>query len=346
MYRTTYRTAAHLFLVFAAILHAGDAMAQRGQNDFEPGLNGYLQLMVGGGYSKSVSRVSDDTERIDSLDQEAEGETSFTALPMYRLTYTLENERTQFFLGTPEENFVEGNFLVEIGARQKLAGGTILGASWIPYLPLIDSEVWEDPFLLGSNREETDQESQAFRLTAASIMGSPITLRYGFGVRDIDDELSGTYLASLEGSTLTSQDLDSLDRDSDYHFFEAMYRFRLQNGLIIRPQLGYLIGDAEGDANNFDRYSGKVSFAYVLAKWRLFGNIFIAQADYDEVNPIFGKTRDDNEFGGTFGVSYLAPFGYKDWSVNLFTSFREVDSNIKFYDSTRFIGGLGLAWMF
>ncbi len=343
IYTTSYYT---LLGVLAATLFFSEAKAQGRDDDFEPGLSGYLQLMVGGGTSESIADVSDDTKTIYSLDQGADSESSLGVRPMYKLAYTLENGATQFYVGTPEENFVEGNFLFEVGAKQKLAGGTILGLAWIPDLPLIDSEVWEDPFLLGSERQETDQDTQAFKLTAESIMGSPLTLRYGYGFRDIDDEMSGTYLASLPGSTLTRKDLDSLNRESDYHFFQAMYAFRLENGFTIRPQFGYLIGDADGDANSFDSYSGEISFFYPMQRWMLFGNLSVVVADYDAENPVFNETREDTTFGVNFGVGYREPFGFENWSVNLFTRYEQNDSNITFYDSTDAMAGVGLAWRF
>jgi len=325
---------------------SGQLMAQGPIDKFKPEFSGYIQPAVGIGYSKSISDVSDDTKQIDSLYQDANSETTFFPLLLWELGYTLENSTTNFFAGTPKENIVEGTFFLEVGIQQKLSGGTILTAAWVPKLPILDNEAWKDPFLLGSDRQETDQDSQAFKVEAESIFGSPVNLRYGFGRQEIDDDQSGIYLSEQPGSTLTTADLQMLKRDSDFHLLEAQYAISFGRGIMIRPGISYLRGDATGDANSFNQFQGKVSFAYPWERWRFFGNISLGLAEYDEANPIFEKTREDVIYGTTLGVGYTTPFGWKDFTASVFTSFKKNDTNIKFYDSTSMIIAIGLAWLF
>ncbi|MBA3011636.1 MAG: DUF2860 domain-containing protein [Proteobacteria bacterium] len=322
------------------------AFTQGPGNNFTPGFSGYVQPMIAAGYSKSISNVSDDTKKIDSLDQDANSETDFFPILLWKTVYNLDNGATQFYAGTPKENIVAGTFLLETGIRQKLSGGTILTAAWVPKLPILDNEAWKDPFLLGSDRQETDQDSQAFKVEAESIFGSPVNLRYGFGRQEIDDDQSGIYLSEQPGSTLTTADLQMLKRDSDFHLLEAQYAISFGRGIMIRPGISYLRGDATGDANSFNQFQGKVSFAYPWEQWRFFGNISLGLAEYDEANPIFEKTREDVIYGTTLGVGYTTPFGWKDFTASVFTSFKKNDTNIKFYDSTSMIIAIGLAWLF
>jgi hypothetical protein len=325
---------------------SGQLMAQGPIDKFKPGFSGYIQPAVGIGYSKSISDVSDDTKQIDSLNQDANSETTFFPLVLWELGYTLENSTTNFFAGTPKENIVEGTFFLEVGIQQKLSGGTILSASWIPERPVINNEVWKDPFLLGSERQETDQDSQAFKVTAESIGGSPVALRYGFGRQKIETEQSGSYLFQQPGSTLTATDLQMLHRNTDFHQLEALYGIPLGRGIMIRPGVTYVRGDADGDANSFNRFQGKVSFVYPWERWRFFGNFSLGWAEYDETNPVFNETREDVTYGTTLGLAYEAPFGWENFMATAFTSYRKQDANIKFYDSTSAIVSLGLAWQF
>ncbi len=315
-------------------------------DSFQPGFSGYIQPMVGVGYSKSLSTVGDDNKRIDSLDQEAESETKFFPMILWNMGYTLENGTTQFFAGTPEENIIEGTFLVELGIAQKLSDGTVLSAAYIPQIPGLDDEVWTDPYLLGSDRTETDRDSQAFRVAAESILGSPFSLKYGFGSQDIDNDQTGLYLSQQAGSTLTTQDLQSLKRSGNFHQIEALYAIDISENTMIQPGLIYTRADADGDANSFDRIGGHISLTTSVAQYHFFTTLSLSHAEYDENNPVFNQTRKEWTYDAIIGAGYMAPFGYDDFMVNLYTGFTKEDANIGFYDSTAIFGGVGLTWMF
>jgi len=91
------------------------AFTQGPGNNFTPGFSGYVQPMIAAGYSKSISNVSDDTKKIDSLDQDANSETDFFPILLWKTVYNLDNGATQFYAGTPKENIVAGTFLLETG---------------------------------------------------------------------------------------------------------------------------------------------------------------------------------------------------------------------------------------
>ncbi|MCK5794978.1 MAG: DUF2860 domain-containing protein [Anaerolineales bacterium] len=325
------------------IIMSGQALADESDNEpgdeFKPGFSGYIQPMVGVMSTKSNSAVGDDNEKIDSLDQDAKSETEFLPMVLWSMGYTLKSGTTQFYIGTPEQEIIEGTFLAEAGVRQKLSDGTILSAAWVPNL--LYDEVWSDPFLTGRNRQETDRETQAFIVAAKSIIGTPLTLRYGFAKQEIENDRAGYFVPGL-----TAGDRAKLKRDSNFHLVEAQYSIPFDMGIMIIPQIGYLMGDADGDANSFKQFEGKITVEYPLGKWQLFGNVNMASSDYDEINPVFNKTREDKVYGAMLGVGYAAPFGWENIMVNIYTSFEQRDSNIKFYDSTSAMAGVGLSWMF
>lgn len=316
------------------------------QDAFKHGFHGYIQPVIGVSSFKSNVKVGDDNKKIDSLTDKASSETEFVPFVFWELSYTFEGESLQLYAGTPEENFIEGSFLLEAGMRYQFADRTKLTLAWVPNFPIIANEVWEDPFLLGERRNETDRESNAFKVEASSIMGTGLGLRYGYGIQEIDREQSGFYLAGQPGSTLSSEDLKQLERDTDFHLFEVQYLFRLNNGFSIRPSFTYLLGDADGDSNSFDNYEGKLAFVLPVSQWVIFGNVAYAYGDYDKENPIFNTSREDDILSSTLGFLYKEPFGYENWSVTLFGSYRDVNSNISFYDSQSFFTGLGVGWQF
>ena len=321
--------------------------APSGEPDpFSPGFSGYLQPMVGVGYSKSLSEVSDKNERIDSLDQGARSETDFVPMLLWAMGYTLDNAATRFYAGTPEQNILEGTFFLELGIQQKLSNGTVLSAAYIPDIPGLDDEVWTDPFLLGANRSETDRDAQAFRIGAESIFGSPFTLRYGFGTEDIDDDQAGVYLSQQPGATLTAQDLQSLKRSGDYHQIEMRYDLPIGEMTALQPGLAYTRGDADGDANSFDRFRAQVSLTRSMGRLFFFSTLSLSRAAYDLRHPVFDETRKDWAYGALVGAGYTAPFGWENFMANCYTGFNRKDSNIGFYDATGAFFGIGLTWMF
>ncbi len=336
-----------LLLMICTGLSMAESETQKDVNNpFKPGFSGYIQPMAGMSYSKSLSTVGDDNKRIDSLDQDATSETEFVPMILWNMGYTLDNGSTRFFAGTPEENIVEGTFLLELGIAQKLSDGTVLSAAYIPQIPGLDDEVWTDPYLLGSDRTETDRDSQAFRVAAESILGSPLTLKYGFGTQDIDNDQAGLYLSQQAGSTLTTQDLQSLKRSADFHQVETLYTIELGETTMIQPGLIYTRGDADGDANSFNRFGGQISLTTSVERYQFFSTLSLSHAEYDKNNPVFDKTRKEWAYGAIVGAGLMAPFGYEDFMVNLYTGFTKEDANIGFYDSTAIFGGIGLTWMF
>ncbi len=315
-------------------------------DDFSPGFSGYVQPMVGAGYSKSLSDVSDKNERIDSLDQSAKSETDFIPMVLWNLGYTFDNAATRVFAGTPEENIIEGTFFLEVGISQKLGDGTVLTAAYIPTLPGLDDEVWRDPFLLGANRQETDRDSHAFRVSADSIFGSPFTIKYGFGKQDIENDDAGRYHAGLPGSTLTSRDLEALKRSGTFHQADLQYGFDLGSGVMVQPGIFYMKGNADGEANSFNRYGGQISMVRAAGRYQLFCTLSADYSDYDAVHPIFNQTRNQWEYGAILGVGYMAPFGWENFIFNVYTGVSKQEANINFYDSTGAMAGIGLTWMF
>ncbi len=112
------------FALWALVLPAGLVFSK--ESPFEPGFEGSLQPGVAVVSSKSLDHVGDDNRRINSLDQDPGSDTEIAPILLWEMTYTLENGRTQFFAGTPQDNMADGAFLMEAGVRHALPDETIL----------------------------------------------------------------------------------------------------------------------------------------------------------------------------------------------------------------------------
>ena len=311
----------------------------------ESGFSGYIELL--GAYISTNSQLNTDhdNKKTDSLDTSGERVNSFKPLPIGLVAYTFADIRTQIFAGVLPENIAQGQFQFEAGAKHELQDGTLLRASVIPITP-IEQETWKDPFVVGQNRKETDISSFGIKLAAENIRRSGLNLKYGWAHQNIDDEESGTFLLSQPGSQLTPDDLDDLERDSNFHRFTVEYAFRLMPGMMLKPILRYTRGDADGDANSFHGLTPQLSLLYFGKRFQATCNLIFKGEWYDETHPVFDKTRRDYNLGLFAILGYKDPFGLKNFRIDWFNAFFESTSNINFYESTSYLTALGIGYTF
>ena len=330
--------------IICVCLTAGLTVAQQPMPT-ESGFSGYIEIL--GAYITTNSQLNTDSDnkKTDSLDSSGERVHKFKPLPLGLIRYTFADIRTELFAGVLPENVAQGQFMVEAGARHMLSDGTGLRASVIPLTP-IAQKTWEDPFVIGQDRQRTDIDSYGFKLAAETIMGSGLTVKYGWARRSIDDEESGTFLLSQPGSLLTPKDLDDLDRDADFHRLTTEYSFQIGRRMRLTPILRYTRGDADGDANSFHALTPQLSLLYFGNQLQASVNVSAKAEWYDSKHPVFDKTRRDFNPGLFAVLGYKEPFGFENFRIDWFNAFFKSNSNIDFYDSSNFISAVGLGYTF
>ena len=330
--------------IICVCLTAGLTVAQE-PLPTESGFSGYIEIL--GAYISTNSQLNTDSDnkKTDSLDSSGERVNKFRPLPLGLLRYTFAEIRTQVFMGVLPENVAQGQFLVEAGARHILSNGTGLRASVIPLTP-IARKTWEDPFVIGQDRQRTDIDSYGFKLAAETIFGTGLTVKYGWVRQTLDDERSGTFLLSQPGSLLTPGDLDDLDRDAYFHRLTTEYSFQIGRRMRLTPILRYTRGDADGDANSFHALTPQLSFLYFGKQLQATVNVSAKGEWYDSRHPVFDKTRRDFNPGLFAILGYKNPFGLKNFRIDWFNAFFKSNSNIDFYESSNFITALGLGYRF
>ncbi|MDB4441821.1 DUF2860 domain-containing protein [bacterium] len=330
--------------IICVCLTAGLTVAQE-PLPTESGFSGYIEIL--GAYISTNSQLNTDSDnkKTDSLDSSGERVNKFRPLPLGLLRYTFADIRTQLFLGVLPENVAQGQFLVEAGARHILSNGTGLRASVIPLTP-IAQKTWEDPFVVGQDRQRTDIDSYGFKLAAEAIMGSGLTVKYGWVRQSLDDEKSGNFLLSQPGSLITPDDLDDLDRDAHFHRLTTEYSFQIGRRMRLTPILRYARGDADGDANSFHALTPQLSFLYFGNQLQASVNVSAKAEWYDSRHPVFDKTRRDFSPGLFAILAYKNPFGFENFRIDWFNAFFKSNSNIDFYESSNFITAVGLGYRF
>ena len=331
-------------LIICLCLTSGVAVAQEPMPT-ESGFSGYIEIL--GAYISTNSQLNTDSDnkKTDSLDTSGERVNKLRPLPLGLLSYTFAEKRTQLFVGILPENVSQGQFFVEAGARHILSNGTGLRASVIPLTP-IAQKTWEDPFVIGQDRQRTDIDSYGFKLAAETILGTGLTVKYGWVRQSLDDEKSGTFLLSQPGSLLTPDDLDDLDRDAHFHRLTTEYSFQIGRRMRLTPILRYTRGDADGDANSFHALTPQLSFLYFGNQLQASVNVSAKAEWYDSKHPVFDKTRRDFNPGLFAIMGYKNPFGFKNFRIDWFNAFFKSNSNIDFYESSNFITAVGLGYRF
>ena len=325
-----------LFGLVTALVITGSAQAsgkKAGQ-----GFSGHIQPVMGFVSTKSLSSVGDDNKRIDSLDQEAAYETEFLPALLWNLGYTFEGGKTRIWAGSSEALTTRDISPMQIGITQTLGDGTRLSLSYAP--ALFDEDVWQDPFLVGRDRAETDMSSQGFRMAAASVFGVPLSLGYTFTSIDVDQDLAGA------SRGLSSAQRASLKRSGKRHQADVSYDIDLGHGFTLSPGAQYTLADADGDANSFDRFGGDLALTYTVGRVTLFASGALYCSEHDASNPVFNLTREDDIYAVSTGITIASPFGLEHISVSLMSMYRQEDSNIGFYDKEQFINGIGVNWSF
>ncbi|WP_171016511.1 DUF2860 family protein [Pseudomonas sp. D(2018)] len=277
-------------------------------------------------------------ERIDSLTQSPDSERYGKLLLDFGLSYTFADSRTQIFGGTELEDFLTQDSTFGLGVRQGIGDAGNLRASFIASTPM---ETWEDPYLVGADREETDVKSGGMRLGWEHIFGSGLELTYTKRSVELDDELSGTALG------LTAAQRDLLDREGDLKELKVSYFWQAAPGHVLTPSFSQIDHDLDGDAMAMDGYQAELNYAYTgMQDWEFVVNLLAGKLESDDDNPIYGKSQDLDRMGLSLAATYKEPFGLQDWRARAAISYGEEDSNIDFYDTKITSLNLGMLYTF
>lgn len=328
----------------AALLLSTLAQAAPFEEKVEPGFKGSLRLFTGVDSSRSLTRVSDENKTIATLSQKATSEDSAAAFPFASFEYTLSNRATSFYVDNGRVPAVEGLFLFEFGARQRVTADTTISLAYTPNLDLFDDEVWKDPYLTGSPRSETTRESQAVAIDIETVAGLPVFFRYTFASQKIQDEDSGESL--LASGALSEKEMALLRRDAKTHALETGVTLPLSETVLLQTDLLFARTRAEGEAMRFKSMGASMRLMLPKKRHRFFASIAFATDLYDASHPVFDTRRNDKVYRGELGVEIPHPFGMERISLLATIGGFERHSNIDFYNAQGYSLGTGISWQF
>ena len=315
------------------ILGTLSAFSVSAQSAVKPGLSGNVSINLG--WFKNDSHLSTEQSSVlDSLDEPGTDEEKTLPVPMWDLQLGVTPNTALYFKSAL--GGMASSFYMQAGLTQYLSDGSSLGIGVIP--GFFDNEVWDDPFLTGTQRQETKRSIRGAVLDYHRIAGTNVSLELAAGKRKIDDERSGsTYSATAQ---------NALVREGDLLYAELSQKLGLNRHFGIEWKIHYLDDNAEGRATANNRYGVELTARQQINRYVVMLGASTAWIDYEDTHPIFNRTREDNQYGFSATLIYLAPFNWRNASAVARAGFDNQTSNIDFYEETQSLYSIGLAYSF
>jgi Protein of unknown function (DUF2860) len=277
---------------------------------------------------------------VDSLSDKPDTVTKGLPMVNLNLNYTFSTQ-SQVFLGNQLENIVELDKTSVLGVRQQFDDKSILELALVTTPYVAPLRVWEDPYVVGQARTETNRTSRGLRMEYDRILGS------GFGVQltarkiDIDTERSGTTQLGLP-----PDQAKLLKRSGNINRLSVSYRLPINRQNQFQIRVGRLKDDLDGEAMSGDQNEIQLTHGYFGERFVTVGNIFYWKESFDKSNPVFNKTRDDSTLGLAFMLFDKKIFNSKNWWGMAQAVWVNQNSNIDFYDASSTVLSLGAMYRF
>lgn len=313
----------------------------------EAGWSGFIIMGVGMIDSKTnmvagVDRMGIETgdATINSLAAGPDSTSSVFPQVNVNINYTFSTQ-TQLFVGNSMENIVQFDTAAILGVRQQFSDRSILELSYVSTPFLAPAQVWQDPYVVGVARQETDRISRGPRIEYDRILGSGFGVRYTQRKTELDDERSGTTQLGLSAAQAAL-----LNREGDTKELQASYRFPRAGRNLVGLRLGLLKEDLDGKAMSGDQYEIQLTHVFLGERFTLASNVFVSRQDFDAVNPVFNRTREDDSWGLGFIAFDRKIFNSKNWLGQVTLAYHKQGSNIDFYDASTTIVAVGAQYRF
>ena len=319
----------------------------------ESGFSGFIGPGFGavkykGNTIAGIDRVNIDfgDETTQTLTGEAESNTNGIGMLNFEIGYNFATSRTRVFLGSTLEDFIQFDLGQQLGVQQEIGNLGMVSAGFL--FTGAPVNVWKDPYVTNTPRQNTDRDTTGVRLIWDKILNSNFQVQLDFSTIDIDKEQSGTSLG------LTPSQRQQLDRDGDTFKGKLEYRFKIASKHWLAPSFQYTVDDRDGDAMSSDSYTFQLTYLYFGETVSFAGNALFGKAEYDEANPIpdfNNQTQEDDRYGFTVTLFYKNPFGWKWFGSDKISFFGTAayftsDSNIDFYTTEITLGVLGIMYRF
>ncbi|WP_210468515.1 DUF2860 family protein [Vibrio crassostreae] len=259
-------------------------------------------------YTEGNPNLGEGSNRGDDGDK-----TIFTPLGILNFDFG-EDRDHRLYMGTSRDDLSVGTLAFEFGYQKQLNSGTTFDLAYLP--TVVPGEVWTNPYDMTQSRQTTDVDGGAVRLKLSNLAQTNFSLDMAYAYADVDeDHVTDTLL----------------ERDSQAYFIKAQYLSMLSLQSGINYGLSYIFHDADGKANQHNRYAFEGSYFFTSSTYGLAITGNYVHSDYRTENPIFDRTRSDNSYKLFVAYEYKDLGSWDNWSVATFMGTRKNESNIEFF---------------
>jgi len=326
-------------LMQASSVMAADAMQK------EAGWSGYV--LLGAGYMEMENSEIAGTKIIDLENKQINNYSSppsqSSAIPVLngKVRYTLDDKTTEFFLGNEMNDYLSLDAGIALGVRHEFNGIGIMGARLL--VSTSPTEVYEDPLLTGANRKKTDRTAAGGGLKWEKIMESNFDLDITARNLNVDKDRNGQ---SVVGTVITQAEQKSLERDATIATAQVLYTFDINKENQLIPAAMYIDTNADGSARDNTAYEIQLQHVYMGGHWVVKTTVAGGASSYDKKNPVFNDKQDTTYWEAGTNVTYMQPYGWKDWGISGGLLASAGNSDINFYDTQIFVAYAGMMYMF
>jgi hypothetical protein len=318
----TAKTKGIMRIAVALAVFFGAATAAMAGEEYDVTVGGWFMFV-----DRADNLWGNGHRKIDSIYSKPQSKAVFVAYPFVDVRYNpaalaKEENRFSFYLNTSLE---PGS--LSAGGRYDF-GGSYLDV--YGFYSLI-AKNWQNPYVL--YRTSTSTMNYGGKITYGNILGSDLYLSYRFGLTDVDKDVIGTLVPSLQ-------------QDGYTHTVAAGYRLKAGERFSIIPEVLYELGDYDGNANSYNSYGGAVAAEYRFDILKLSARVYGRKVKFDSMNPIYLETRDENYYGAGILAFYPDPFGFKNFILSVGLNANATNSNITFFDNHQTMGYMALGYSF
>jgi len=292
---------------------------------------------------------------LSSLDDAPKRELTVIPALVPELTYRFGGDKQfAWYLNSRPPMDEAGSFALSTGMNSKLPGIATFdfGLFYVPF-----AEVWKNPYLVNEGRKETDVFIWGGQFTAGRILDSPLgreetdVLTWGgqFTAGRILDWPLELQIAALS-EDVEDDDLaklfPQLGRDGEIYNISTSYGFFQKSAFPLTPKLSFRKGEYDGDSSSFSKVKAEISGRYLAGRLFLLPTLFYSYKEYDEKDPIFDATREENGFGFNLIAKYNGLFNNESLGLMALVGYSRGEANEDFYTTESLVCGLGLSYRF
>ena len=282
-----------------------------------------LTLKVGAGtvfVNRADSLWGEGEKNIRSLSAKPSTTTWISPFPNLEASYLKSDTKTEYYIGTQAD---EPGTLTA-GFEKKFSASSSFDL--YGFYSLMEHQ-WENPYVL--NREQTTTWEYGLKATYENIEDSHINVSYKLSITELNNDVIGRLYPDLQ-------------RFGSSHAASVSYQIQP----FLAPGISYERGAFKGKSNSYNSFELFLDLQYASGDLALGSHLFLKNAQFDKVHPIFLKRRDESTYGMSVTGTVARPLKLKNYSLIVGAEAIQSKANIDFFTQRGITGFISFEYSF